>query len=180
MNQKPVDGVYSGIYEFISLQNLENKQILVVRKLSDTIALLNPLSAKEHFLQGDLIRLKWQSDKHQALSTKLYRKGKLSELVRKGFPPIKMQYNTVRIKPEGRHLLLNTAKYYLANTADANIRHAIDKNSDPVSAVISDKLINGIYAYQVMFSIRHGQDLFVKTVYYHPRSIYNLIELSLP
>jgi len=49
-----------------------------------------------------------------------------------------------------------------------------------LSAVINDKLIDGISAYQVMFSRLHGEDLFVKTVFYHPRSIYNLTELSVP
>lgn len=188
-DQKAINGVYNGIYEFIALQDIDDEHVLIVRKLKDTMALVYPAGMSATFAQGDLIHLQWKmgkqaknddptvlQDRQFALSTALYKKGKLSSLMIKGLPSTAAFYHTERMTPQGRQIMQNSVNYYLANSSDSDIRRAVDKNVVPLRFTVNDKLIGGVKGFEINITTDEDDPAFSKTVYFHPRNLYYLMD----
>ncbi|TDQ11393.1 DUF2931 family protein [Pedobacter metabolipauper] len=190
-NQKPVNGIFTGIYEFITAQEVDGQLMMIARKYKDTLGLMTAPELVSGLVQGDRIRLSWKSNiytpsgdtsstpkQHElAISTKLVKKGKLAKLMKKGMPKLTASYHSERLTEEGKDLFYRVLKYYLANSTDLLIRNSVDKYHDPLVYEVNDFEINGDSFYEIVIFPDLPKPQYMKKVYYHSRHLFNFLEL---
>ncbi|RZL30922.1 MAG: hypothetical protein EOO96_17135 [Pedobacter sp.] len=191
-DEKETNGIFNGIYTYITKQKIGKQDMILAHKLKDSLGFVSQNELTKTYSQGDLIKVRWRiadvfSYKNDGTSTstktlfvirtELYKKGKLSLLLEKGMPPLTAFYEQERIFDEKTLLLGDLVAFYLANSDDKDIRHAVDRNKkQPLKYTVSDyRYNNGKVGYQIVITPVNEPD-FAKHIYLHPSSPLRLLE----
>lgn len=191
-DEESTNGIFNGIYTYITQQKIAKQEMLLVHKLKDSLGFVSQNTLPNTYSQGDLIKVRWRvadvfSYKNDGTSTstktlfvirtELYKKGKLSLLLDKGMPPLTAFYEQERIFDEKTLLLGDLVAFYLANSEDKDIRNAVDKRKkQPLKYTVSDyRYNNGKVGYQIIITPVKDPD-FAKHIYLHPSSPLRLLE----
>ncbi|WP_113653301.1 DUF2931 family protein [Pedobacter namyangjuensis] len=191
-NEEATDGIFNGIYTYITQQKIGQQEMLLVHKLKDSLGFVSQNKLPETYSQGDLIKVRWRnadvvsykkdgtSTTKQiliAIRTERYKKGKLSILIEKGMPPLTAFFEQERIFDEKTLLLGDLVAFYLANSNDQDIRYAVDeRKKQALKYTVSDyRYNNGKVGYQIVITPVNDPD-FAKNIYLHPSSPLRLLE----
>ena len=188
-NEKAVNGIYTGVYEFIAEQQLGDDMTLIARKLTDTMYIINPKGLLGKYEQGDFIKVSWEFEKRNnpkdttelidrqiALNIKLFKRGKLFNAIKNGMPSLSSFYHTDRLTEDGKLLMVKLIKNYLATSADADIRKVVDVTKKRMHFTVHDHFFKGVRGYRIMLIPDHPNPIFSKYIYFHPSKIFSLQE----
>jgi len=182
--------IHEGVFEFIALDGNYDDELLLLKKAKDTLGLIN------HFQgivlnRGDRIRLRWKtadyipagdpesvSKEDFVVSYELIKAGRLSRLLKRGFPTLRPYYIAEGMSETGKLYIEDEMKAYLACSEDPKVRAAIDKRQGPMMYTVEPSFVDKRKVFLIDLALDQAKPVYLKKLYFDIERPYRLFEMD--
>ncbi|EDM36699.1 hypothetical protein PBAL39_25565 [Pedobacter sp. BAL39] len=180
--------IHEGVFEFIAIDGNYDDELLLLKKAKDTLGLIN------HFQgvvlnRGDRIRLRWKtadyipagdpesvSKEDFVVSYELIKAGRLSRLLKRGFPTLRPYYVAEGMSETGKLYIEDEMKAYLACSEDPKVRAAVDKRQGPMMYTIEPSFVGKRKVFLIGLALDQAKPVYLKKLYFDIERPYRLFE----